>query len=78
MDSQLAQLEIKHHITRWKETDPEYISAKADDSRSSLRATIVKRQYLLRLNAGGELVVMLALTFAIRWAKKLPDDSAVG
>ena len=49
MDSQLAQIEIKHHITRWKETDPEYISAKADDSRYSqrsihvsLRATIVK------------------------------------
>ena len=72
MDSQLAQLEIKHHITRWKETVPEYISAKVDDSRSSqrlirasLRATIVKRQYLLRLKAkyaGGELVVMLALT----------------
>lgn len=72
MDSQLAQLEIKHHITQWKETDHEYISAKADDSRSSqrlirtsLRATIVKRQYLLRLKAnyaGGELVIMLAHT----------------
>ena len=69
MDSQLAQLEIKHHVTRWKETDPEYISAKADDSRSSqrlirasLRATIIKRQYLLAKYAGGELVVMLALT----------------
>ena len=72
MDSQLAQLEIKHHITRWKETDPEYVSAKADDSRSSLRlihaslrATVVKRQYLLRLKAkyaGEELVAMLGVT----------------
>ena len=56
MDSQLADYEIKHNITRWKKSDPEYISAKGDDALSSqnfvyeaLRAAIVKRQFLLRL-----------------------------
>ena len=84
MDSQLAQLEIKHHISRWTETDPEYISAKADDSRSSqslihksLRATIVKRQFLLKLKAmyaGVLLAYLVVLTFlgcffSLRWPK---------
>jgi hypothetical protein len=58
MDSQLAQLEIKHNITRWKQSDPEYVSAKTEDSitsqkltYASLRVSIVKRQFLLKLKA---------------------------
>ena len=59
MESELAQLEIKRGITdRWKETDPEYVSAKAEDTvlsqtliYLSLRATIVKRHFLLKLKA---------------------------
>ena len=50
MDSQLAQLEIKHKITRWKQSDPDYVSAKIEESitsqkliYASLRVSIVKR-----------------------------------
>ena len=56
MDSQLAQLEIKHKITRWKQSDPDYVSAKIEESinsqkliYASLRVAIVKRQFLLKL-----------------------------
>ena len=66
------------------ETDPEYISAKADDFRSSqslihksLRATIVKRQFLLKLKAkyAGVLLaylivlIFLGCFFSLRWPK---------
>ena len=54
MDSQLAILEIKHNVTRWKQSDAEYISAKIDNATTSqkliyvsLRAAVVKRQFLL-------------------------------
>lgn len=58
MDSQLAILEIKHNVTRWQQSDAEYISAKMDNATASqkliyasLRAAIVKRQFLLKLKA---------------------------
>lgn len=58
MDSQLAEYEIKHNVTRWKQSDPDYVQAKADDfvvSRTivyeSLRVTVVKRHFLLKLKA---------------------------
>ena len=55
MDSQLAQLEIKHKITRWKQSNPDYVSAKIEESMkliyASLRVAIVKRQFLLKLKA---------------------------
>ena len=68
MESELAQLEIKRGITdRWKETDPEYVSAKAEDTvlsqtliYSSLRDTIVKR-HLLKAKYAGRLWYIMVL-----------------
>ena len=58
MDSQLANLEIKHNVMRWKQSDTEYISAKRENAiasqkliYASLRAAVVKRQFLLKLKA---------------------------
>ena len=69
MDSQLAQLEIKHNITRWKQSDPEYVSAKTEDSitsqkltYASLRVSIVKRQFLLKLKAKYAGIYIMILT----------------
>ena len=81
MDSQLAQLEIKHKITRWKQSDPDYVSAKIEESitsqkliYASLRVSIVKRQFLLKLKAkyaGTSLYWQLnSFThYFVRWSK---------
>ena len=58
MDNQLIELEIRHSIVRWQQSDPDYISAKVENAiesqqliYTSLRVAIVKRLFLLKLKA---------------------------
>ena len=59
METKLGEFEHKHLIRqRWKPTDKEYIEARCSHYQerqqvlhTSLRASIVKRQFLLKLKA---------------------------
>ena len=58
IDSQLAELEIRHNITRWQQSDPDSVSARVESAlesqqliHTSLRVAVVKRQFLLKLKA---------------------------
>ena len=59
MESQLGEFEQRYQITqRWRPTDKEFLDArqsyfeeKQQLLRSSIRAAVVKRQFLLKLKA---------------------------